>query len=72
MERILRGDEVKIFFGMLQEHQMAILSDGFTVCEKAVMEHNLLAASKLYNNITFIELGRLLGISPEKVTPLSC
>lgn len=28
------------------------------------MEHNLLAASKLYNNITFNELGALLEVEP--------
>lgn len=34
--------------------------------EKAVVEHNLLAASRLYNNIYFEELGRLLGVQPGK------
>ena len=33
----------------------------------AVMEHNMLSASRLYNNISFEELGRLLGIPPLKV-----
>ncbi len=32
--------------------------------ERAVTEHNLLAASKLYNNITFTELGALLEVDP--------
>jgi len=32
------------------------------------MEHNLLSASKLYNNITFEELGALLGVDPQQVT----
>ena len=32
--------------------------------ERAVTEHNLLAASKLYNNITFSELGALLEVDP--------
>lgn len=45
---------------------MAILADGSTVLERAVIEHNLLSASKLYNNITFGELGALLSITPEQ------
>lgn len=36
---------------------------------RAVIEHNLLSASKLYTNITFLELGALLGIAPDKVSP---
>ena len=32
-----------------------------------MIEHNLLSASKLYNNITFEELGALLEIPPTKV-----
>ena len=34
--------------------------------EKAVTEHNMLACAKLYNNISFQELGALLSINPEK------
>ena len=35
-----------------------------TVLDRAVMEHNLLASSKVYNNITFPGLGTLLDVSP--------
>ena len=35
-----------------------------TVLDRAVMEHNLLASSKIYNNITFKGLGALLDLSP--------
>jgi COP9 signalosome complex subunit 4 len=31
---------------------LALLPDGSTVLAKAVMQHNLLSASKLYNNIS--------------------
>lgn len=34
------------------------------VLDRAVMEHNLLAASRIYNNITFGGLGSLLGLTP--------
>ncbi|KAF5387669.1 hypothetical protein D9615_000441 [Tricholomella constricta] len=35
-----------------------------TVLDRAVMEHNLLASSKIYNNITFGGLGALLDLTP--------
>ena len=40
---------------------------GSTILNRAVTEHNLLSASKLYNNISFAELGSLLEIPPSKV-----
>lgn len=44
---------------------------GSTILDRAVTEHNLLAASKLYNNITFSELGALLQISPTKAEKIA-
>ncbi|KAG9019533.1 hypothetical protein FRB90_000842 [Tulasnella sp. 427] len=35
-----------------------------TVLDRAVMEHNLLSCSKIYNNITFSGLGTLLDLAP--------
>ncbi|BGP18230.1 hypothetical protein JCM10213_007859 [Rhodosporidiobolus nylandii] len=35
-----------------------------TVLDRAMMEHNVLAASRVYNNITFSGLGLLLGLRP--------
>lgn len=35
-----------------------------TVLDRAVMEHNLLSCSKIYNNITFAGLGALLDLTP--------
>ncbi|KAI5124818.1 hypothetical protein M0805_005448 [Coniferiporia weirii] len=35
-----------------------------TVLDRAVLEHNLLASSKIYNNITFHGLGALLDLTP--------
>ena len=43
---------------------------GSTILDRAVIEHNLLSASKLYNNISFDELGSLLEIPPAKVSEL--
>lgn len=41
---------------------------GSSILDRAVIEHNILSASKLYNNISFEELGRLLAIPPTKVS----
>ena len=41
------------------------------VLERAVIEHNMLAASKLYTNISFEQLGALLGIEATKVSALA-
>ncbi len=35
----------------------AFTGDGFTILEKAIVEHNMVAASKVYDNIRFPELG---------------
>jgi hypothetical protein len=44
-----------------------IRSDGMLVLEYAVIEHNIVAASRLYDNITFAALGRLVGVPADKV-----
>ncbi|KAK9270934.1 hypothetical protein L1049_026521 [Liquidambar formosana] len=51
--------------------QKALLPDNFTVLDRAMMEHNLLSASKLYTNISIDELGTLLGIPPHKAEKIA-
>lgn len=71
LDRIIRRSELEEFAAMLQPHQKASTSDGSTILDRAVIEHNLLSASKLYNNITFEELGALLEISPVKAEKIA-
>ncbi|PHT50916.1 COP9 signalosome complex subunit 4 [Capsicum baccatum] len=66
LERILRKSEIDAFAEELKPHQKALLPDNFTVLDHAMIEYNLLSASKLYKNISFDELGTLLGIPPQK------
>lgn len=66
LDRIIRRSELQDFEALLQAHQKASTLDGSTILDRAVFEHNLLSASKLYNNITFDELGSLLEIPPHK------
>ncbi|XP_042492108.1 COP9 signalosome complex subunit 4 [Macadamia integrifolia] len=71
LERILRKPEIDAFAEELKEHQKALLPDNFTVLDRAMIEHNLLSASKLYTNISFEELGTLLGIAPQKAEKIA-
>ncbi|KAK9505369.1 hypothetical protein O3M35_009448 [Rhynocoris fuscipes] len=66
LDRIIRRSELEEFESLLQPHQEAHTVDGSTILDRAVIEHNLLSASKLYNNIAFEELGALLEIAPAK------
>lgn len=67
---IKRSVELQEFESLLQPHQKATTADGSTILDNAVVEHNLLAASKLYNNITLDGLGALLEIPSEGKKPL--
>ncbi|EFJ33725.1 hypothetical protein SELMODRAFT_165253 [Selaginella moellendorffii] len=71
LERILRKPEVDAFAEELKPHQKALLPDSSTVLDRAMIEHNLLSASKLYTNISFEELGALLGIAPDKAEKIA-
>ncbi|POS83104.1 hypothetical protein EPUL_005735 [Erysiphe pulchra] len=66
LDRVLSSDEVAKFAEGLAPHQLAKTSDGSNVLAKAVIEHNLRGASRLYNNIGFDALGLLLGLDSSK------
>lgn len=66
MERLLQAEQVEALRQLLQPHQATAMIDDESVVDRAVVEHNLLAASKLYCNIKFEELGALLRVSPQK------
>lgn len=66
LDRLLSPAEVKAFAERLQPHHLAKTADGSTVLDKAVLEHNLLGASKLYNNIGIDQLGELLGVDADR------
>jgi COP9 signalosome complex subunit 4 len=66
LNRVLSPDEVEAFAKKLAPHQKALTADGSTVLHKAVLEHNLLAASRLYRNIYTEQLGKLLSVDAEK------
>lgn len=66
LDRLLSPAEVAAFAANLKEHQLAKTADGSTVLDKAVLEHNLLAVSRLYQNISTAALGALLGVAEDR------
>ena len=66
LDRLLAPAEIEAFAAKLAPHQLAITADGSTVLSKAVVEHNLIAASKLYENISTASLATLLGLKDGK------
>jgi COP9 signalosome complex subunit 4 len=63
---LLRKPEIQKFASSLLPHQQAKLSNGLTVLEKAVIEHNIVAISRLYISISFEEMGALLEITSQR------
>lgn len=60
-------EELTLNLDLIQAVTFGLCPAGSSILDRAVIEHNLLSASKLYNNITFEELGALLEIPPAKV-----
>ncbi|CAG0915961.1 unnamed protein product [Notodromas monacha] len=66
LDRIIRKSELKALEDLLCVHQRAVNVDGTTILDRAVIEHNLLSASKLYDSISLHELGALLEIPSDR------
>lgn len=64
--QVCRQSEAEAFRAQLKPHQDALLAGSQTILDRALVEHNLLSASKLYANVDIGELGHLLGISAER------
>jgi len=69
--QVLKKEELVKFEASLAEHQKALMGDGLTIMERAVLEHNMLAVSKLYSSIYFSELGRILGVGAFKAEKIA-
>jgi len=66
MQRVISNEEMHNFSDVLMPHHRAITVEGWTLVQRAVIEHNLLAVSVLYRSVTFDNLGNILGISAIK------
>merc|ERR1712232_1516664 len=71
MERLIRGSEVQKFAQSLEDHQQTTGADGQTVLERAVLQHNVLAASRVYKNMRLPELGNLLEEPAERAEKIA-
>mgnify|MGYP000183841771 CR=1 FL=1 len=66
LQRVISNEEMNKFSSVLMPHHRAITSEGWTLVQRAVIEHNLLAVSALYRSVTFDNLGKILGIPAKK------
>lgn len=62
LNRVVQKQELEKFESSLADHQKAIMSDGLTIVERGVLEHNMVAVSHLYTSIYFEQLALLLGV----------
>eukprot|EP00386_Alphamonas_edax_P004366 GDKI01013835.1.p1 GENE.GDKI01013835.1~~GDKI01013835.1.p1 ORF type:complete len:452 (-),score=131.29 GDKI01013835.1:125-1480(-) len=60
--RIIKKDEVHKFSEKLEDHHKAVGPDGTTLLDKAMLQHNVLAASRVYLNMRLIDFGALLDV----------
>jgi COP9 signalosome complex subunit 4 len=65
-ERLIPAADAAAFGAALPEHMRATDAEGVTVFAKAFTEHNVLAASRVYANITFDALGGLMGVDARR------
>lgn len=66
MGEVVKREHVADFQQSLQTHQNIKYTDGYSVLDKALIEHNIGVLSKIYMNITFTELGNFLGIKKDQ------
>lgn len=69
--QVLKKEELVKFETSLADHQKAVMGDGLTIMERAVLEHNMVAVSELYSTIYFTELGRILGVDAFKAEKIA-
>ena len=66
LNQVIHKDELTKFESLLADHQKAVMGDGLTIVERSVLEHNMIAVSKLYKSINFTSLGKILGVDQRK------
>lgn len=69
--QILGKDELSKFEASLAPHQKAVMGDGLTIVERGVVEHNMIAVSKIYQSIYTSELALVLGVDAAKAEKIA-
>ena len=63
---VIRKEHVVEFKKKLEDYQNIVMGDGYSVLDKALIEHNIVVISRIYMNIRFAELGNFLGIQKDQ------
>ncbi len=69
--QVLGKEELTKFEASLQPHQQAIMGDGLTIMERGVVEHNMIAVSKIYQSIYVSELALVLNVTSAKAEKIA-
>lgn len=69
--QIIRPTELVQFEASLADHQKAVMGDGLTIMDRAVVEHNMIAVADLYESIYLSELAWILGVTANKAESIS-
>jgi len=69
--RFVTKKEIDEFQQMLADHQLKKTKEGWTLLEKASIEHNLIAAAKVYDSILLEDLGGVLGVTEQKAEEIA-
>ena len=69
--QIIRPTELVQFEASLVDHQKAVMGDGLTIMDRAVVEHNMIAVADLYESIYLSELAWILGVTATKAESIS-
>lgn len=69
--RLLSEEDINVLQQVLSPHQLVVVEDGITVLQRAIVDHNVLSVSKVYDNISLDVLSRTLGLDPAKAEAYS-
>ena len=69
--QIIRPTELVQFEASLVDHQKAVMGDGMTIMDRAVVEHNMIAVADMYESIYLSELAWILGVTSKKAESIA-
>lgn len=69
--QIIRPTELLQFEASLVDHQKAVMGDGMTIMDRAVVEHNMIAVADMYESIYLSELAWILGVTSKKAESIA-
>lgn len=67
LDRIVKKKDMDMFEKKIKNHHKAKISDNLNVLSRAVIEHNIVAVSKIYETISIASLAKILQIEENLV-----